>query len=89
MGLCEVVITLKGCVTLNAGKTQPGLPSELQDRQGYTEKHCFKTTNKHKNGNNKALSKLFLLHTSTTIKKGEELEVLVSTFNPSTYHLSD
>lgn len=56
MGLCEVVITLKGCITLNAVKTQPGLPSELQDRQGYTEKHCFKTTNKHKNGNNKALS---------------------------------
>lgn len=56
MGLCEVVITLKGCVTLNAGKTQPDLPSELRDRQGYTEKHCFKTTNKHKT----ATTKLFL-----------------------------
>jgi hypothetical protein len=32
---------------------QPGLQSEFQDSQGYTEKPCLKKTNKQKNQTNK------------------------------------
>ena len=32
---------------------QPGLESEFQDSQGYTERSCFNKTNKQNNNNNK------------------------------------
>jgi hypothetical protein len=60
------VLGLKVCAT------QPGLQSELQDSQGYTEKPCFKKQNKTKQSLKKCFKKykcsfgLFILTLTVT-----------------------
>ena len=54
---------------------QPGLQSEFQDSQGYTEKPCLKKTKQNKTKQNKTKTK----------KIWFELGMVVHTFNPSTW----
>lgn len=69
----------------------PARSTEWVTRQTGLHRETLFQNNKQtqKTATTKLFLTLFLLHTSTTIKKGEELEVLVNTFNPSTYQLSD